>query len=284
VRRATEAGAGALAVAGWRNLLAVGVLLPVLALRRVPRATAGSEPGSTVPAARFPWPEMLASGLLLAVHFAAWTASLGRTTVANASAIVAVQPAVTLLLGHVLLAERLTRRSGLLVGVAVLGAVVVTGADIAGAGDRLAGNGLAVLGTIAGAGYLLVGRRVRRHVALLPYVATVFAVCAAVLMAARLATGDGLGLPWAALGWIVALTVTGQLAGHVVFNVLLAHLPAWAVAITGAGEAVGATLLAWWLLAETPTAGFWLGAPLVLGAVMAAVAERGPAGRDRAPA
>jgi len=263
-------------------VLAVGVLVPALALRQgdgVGPATAQAAPG-----VGFPWAGVVAAGVLLAVHFATWTASLGRTTVANASAIVAVQPAVTLLLGHVLLAERLTRRSGSLVGVAVLGAVVVTGADLAGAGDRLAGNGLAVLGTIAGAGYLLTGRRVRRRLALIPYVVAVFATCAAVLLMTRLVVGDGLALPWAALGWVILLTGAGQLAGHVVFNLLLARLPAWAVAVTGAGEAVGATLLAWWLLAETPTTGFWLGAPLVLGAVTVAVAERRPATRDRAPA
>lgn len=282
MRRATEAGASALAVASWRNLLAVGVLVPMLALRR--DTGAGRAAGSPAPGVGFPWTGVLASGVLLAVHFATWTASLGRTTIANASAIVAVQPAVTLLLGHMLLAERLTRRSGSLVGVAVLGAVVVTGADLAGAGDRLTGNGLALLGTMAGAGYLLVGRRVRRHLALIPYVAAVFTICAAVLLMTRLVAGDGLGLPWAALGWVVLLTGAGQLAGHVVFNLLLAHLPAWAVAVTGAGEAVGATLLAWWLLAETPTTGFWLGAPLVLGAVTVAVAERRPVGRNRAPA
>jgi drug/metabolite transporter (DMT)-like permease len=214
---------------------------------------------------------VLIAGTLLAVHFAAWTASLGRTTVANASAIVAAQPAVTLLAGHVLLGERLTRRTGGLVALAVVGVAVLGGADLAGAtgGDHLAGNLLAGLGTVAGAGYLIAGRRARQVVPLLPWVIAVFGVCAVLLSAARLP--GGLGLPWAALGWVVALTVCGQLAGHVGFNLLLARVPAWVVSVAGAGEAVGATVLAWWVLAEAPTLGFWLGAPLVIGAIVAAV-------------
>ena len=72
-----EAAAPALAVAFWRNAMAVAVLAPVCAVRR--RAEiAGLERG--------PAGGALLAGAFLSAHFATWVPSLSFTTVASSVA------------------------------------------------------------------------------------------------------------------------------------------------------------------------------------------------------
>ena len=75
--------APALAVALWRNVLAVLVIWPAALLRRRPelRRLSGRE---------LRW--AVGAGVLLALHFATWVPSLRYTSVASATAIVATQP------------------------------------------------------------------------------------------------------------------------------------------------------------------------------------------------
>ncbi|MGH9037596.1 MAG: EamA family transporter, partial [Acidimicrobiia bacterium] len=76
------AEAPSLAVAFWRNALAVAVLLPVTAARRraeVSALASGQRRGA------------LLAGVFLAAHFATWVPSLSFTTVASSGALVATQ-------------------------------------------------------------------------------------------------------------------------------------------------------------------------------------------------
>src|SRR5215210_6994207 len=78
-----EAQAPALAIAFWRNAMAVAVLAPICAVRRRDEiARMGRAPASGA----------LLAGGLLAAHFATWVPSLSFTTVASSVALVATQP------------------------------------------------------------------------------------------------------------------------------------------------------------------------------------------------
>src|SRR2546423_8752309 len=78
-----EAQAPPLAIAFWRNALAVVVLGPVCAVwRREEIARLGPGPGRGA----------LLAGLLLSAHFATWVPSLSFTTVASSVALVAPPP------------------------------------------------------------------------------------------------------------------------------------------------------------------------------------------------
>ena len=258
----------ALGLAFWRN--AIGAVL--LASLAWPRRRGWLRATSTRQRAG-----MVVAGGFLGLHFAAWTASIEHTTVANSLAILSMQPALVVLGAWLILGERPRGRAWLALTLAIAGALVVGGADLSGATDRLYGNSLAALGAVGGASYFVIGRHLRRDLPLVPYAAFVFAVAAVELLVLCLGTGTPLAYDLPGYLWVGALVLTGQLLGHTIFNLLLGRLPAWAVAVTAMGETIGATALAWWLLAEAPTTAFWWGMPLVGAAVLLTVglARRG---------
>jgi drug/metabolite transporter (DMT)-like permease len=139
------AAAPALAIAFWRNALAVGVLVPVAATRR--RAELG---GLVRASGRRTLALSALAGLALAAHFGAWVPSAKLTTAAAATAMVSTQPVWTAVLAAVRRVP-VRRATWLGIAVAVVGAALATGADIAVSGRAVTGDLLAVAGGMAGA-------------------------------------------------------------------------------------------------------------------------------------
>ena len=198
-----------------------------------------------------------ATGVALAVHFAAWFQSVEWTSVAASVTLVQAQPLFVALGAAALLDERLTLPKTGGIVLAVAGAAVMSvGEFLAGTavGPRpLAGNALAVVGAVAMAAYLLAGRSLRATIPLVPYVTVVYAVCAAVLGA--LAVGQGValvGYPPVEWGLFLAMAVGPGIFGHTVVNWALEHVESSVVSVTLLGEPVGSTLLALVLLPEIP--------------------------------
>ena len=271
------AGLPALAPAFWRCLAGAVVLAPFASRGRV---------GGL---ARADLVRLAASGVFLAAHFALWNASLGLTTVAAATTLVSMAP-LFVGLGSVFLGEAPGPRGWAGIVLATAGAVAigagdaVMGGSVGGVrggavgptgGSPLLGDVLAFAGALAVAGYLLLGRVVRRRLSVSTYAASVYGVAAVVLLPACLLTGSSLGgyqaASWLALAGVV---VGPQLLGHTVFNGLLASVSASVVAVALLLEPVIATLLAWWLFHELPGPAFWVGAPMVLAGVW--LATTGP--------
>src|SRR5215470_12344215 len=140
------------------------------------------------------WPLVALSGVLLAIHFGSWIASLSFTSTAASVALVCTNPMFAALFGR-LLGDRVAPRE--LAGMAIAGAgcAVLARGDWVAGGDALAGDGLALLGAASVAAYLVIGRRLRSALPLLPYLGTVNAVAAAALVTAAVA----LDAPLAAL-------------------------------------------------------------------------------------
>jgi drug/metabolite transporter (DMT)-like permease len=254
----------ALALAFWR-CFAGGALLAPFAWRAGGGTGSGGSTGRTEAA------RLLAAGVLLAVHFALWNASLALTSVAASTTLVSCSP-LFVGLGGRLLGEPPSRRTWVGIALAVAGAAAIGLGDAAAgpsASPRaLLGDAMAFAGSAAMAGYLLLGRVARRRLPVSTYAASVYGVAAAVLLPACLLTGAALG-GYRAGAWLaLAAIVAGpQLLGHTVFNALLARVSATVVAVAILIEPVGATVLAWLLLDELPAATFWLGAPAVLAGV-----------------
>ena len=212
------------------------------------------------------------TGVALAVHFAAWFQSIEWTSVAASVTLVQSQPLFVAVGAALYLDERLTlpKVAGLLVAVA--GAVVMSlGELLSGAlvGPRpLAGNGLAVLGAVMMAVYVLAGRSLRERVSLIPYVTVVYSACAVVLCVFVLAQGDSLtGYPPVEWGLFLAMAVGPGVFGHTVINWALEHVESSVVSVSLLGEPVGSTLLAMVLLAETPGRWTVVGGAVVLGGI-----------------
>jgi drug/metabolite transporter (DMT)-like permease len=227
------------------------------------------------------WRLAALAGLFLAAHFTLWIASLGRTSVTSSVVLVTTTPLWVGLLSPLFLREPLTRRLALGIALALAGGVIVgLGADgatsVAGGppGQALLGDLMALAGAWMMAGYLMVGRRLRSGLTLVPYVFVVYGMAAVALLAALAATGQSLfGLSPATYLWLALLALVPQLLGHSSFNWALRYLPASFVAIALLGEPVGSSALAFGLLHEVPTPVELGGAALILaGIAIAALA------------
>ncbi len=227
----------------------------------------------------------IGAGILLALHFWSWNASLRYTSVAASVALVNLQPVIIAAASAIWLNEPPSTRQWGGVSIAVIGALVVGAADVPGGigglatalqsgGSRaLFGDLLAVVGAVTAAGYYLIGRRLRQRLGLWPYVALVYGAAFVSCVVLTLMTGRALApQPPRELAIFAGLAIGPMLLGHTGMNWALGHLPAFVVNLTTLGEPVGATFLAAILpgIHEVPGPLTLGGGALVLGGVLLA--------------
>ncbi len=268
--------APAIAIAFWRNAMAVGALAPVaLARRRDELASLARGP------ARREGVFCVLAGLALAIHFLTWVPSAKLTTVAAATALGATQPVWQGLIA-VGQGRRLPRLTWLGIAVAVLGAAAATGADVGVSTTAVIGDLLAVAGGMAAAVYTALGERARITTSTTSYTAVCYTVCAAVLLVVCLVARVPLtGYPATAWLALVGLTVGPQLLGHSLFNFSLRRVSATTISVLILLEVPGAALIAWAWLGQMPRRGAWPGLALLLAGV-AIVVLAGRRARDAA--
>jgi len=262
--RYAQAGAPSLTIAAGRLALAALLLAPVaLARHRGALARLGARRLGLA----------LLAGAFLAAHFALWITSLEHTTVASSVVLVTTTPLWVGLLAPFFLREPLTRRLALGILLALAGGVVVGLADAGGGiaaprGGAVLGDLMALAGAWMMAGNLMVGRRLRGGLGLVPYVSLVYGAAAVILLALMAAAGQSfLGLSPATCLWIALLALVPQLLGHTSFNWALRYLPASLVAVALLGEPVGSSALAFVLLDELPGPVTLGGAALILAGI-----------------
>jgi drug/metabolite transporter (DMT)-like permease len=262
-----EASAPALVVAAYRLGLATLVVVPVtLVVGR--RQVASLRPRDI----RF----LLLAGCLLAVHFASWIGSLGLTSVASSVVLVTASPLFVAVASHFLFNEPMSRRliSGIALGI-VGSAVIASGEFRDAAGKEILGDAMAIVGAAAMAGYLLVGRSLRKRVPVLPYVSVVYGTAAIVLLAAVWFARESMtGYGGRTYLMLVLLALVPQLVGHSLLNWSLARVTATVVSISVMAEPIGSTALAYLVLHERPSTASLAGGVLVLLGVYRAVVVR----------
>lgn len=258
------AAAPALAIALWRNLLAVPVVAAWVLGRRAERT------GWTARTQREKRLSLLA-GLFLAVHFATWVPSLSYTSVASSVALVATQP---------VWAAVIARRRGDHVGrgtwtgilIALAGAVLLTGVDLSISTRALFGDLLALVGGMLAAAYVTVGAEVRKTVSTGGYALSCYSTAAAVLLVVCVVARQDLwGYDrdtWLAIGGLVA---GAQLLGHTLVNRVLRSISPTIVSVAILFEILGATLIARVAFGETPPVGAWPAAALIAAGVVVVV-------------
>lgn len=217
------------------------------------------------------------SGFFLAIHFASWITSLGLTSVASSVVLVTTSPLWAGLLAPLVSEDRLTRAMLIGVVLATLGGIIVGAGDFTLTGTALLGDGLALLGAIMSALYLLAGRTVRRKVSLLGYVTVSYSVAALVLLAVALVSGQRFGgYPPQTYLLLVLIAVVPQIIGHSSYNYALGWFSASFVAVALLAEPVGATILAALLLEEPITPSKVAGGALILLGIFVAARGEGP--------
>jgi len=278
IRFAQHEGAASIVIATARLTIATLILAPFALTRHrsdLRRLSRGE------------WVLALLSGLFLALHFATWITSLEFTTVASSVVLVTTTPLWVALLAPLVLRERIGTATKIGLILALTGGVIVGLSDActwqAGAlscpplrtffgGTAFLGDFLALFGAWMASGYMLVGRKLRAKMELVPYIFVVYGMAAVALMVIMLVMGESpIGLPPLAYLWFVLLALVPQLFGHSTFNWALRYLPASFVSVTLLGEPVGSTVLAYFIFQEQPgwvkiggavliLAGIWLAA------------------------
>ncbi|GAB4499554.1 MAG: DMT family transporter [Anaerolineales bacterium] len=225
----------------------------------------------------------LLAGTFLALHFAAWITSLEKTSVASSVVLVTTTPLWVALISPLALRESVGRGAALGLLLALGGGIIVglseacqwdaaglqcSGLSALWGGETFAGNFLALFGAWMAAAYLTIGRSVRVRLSLWSYALLVYGMAAVVLLLLALVTGAPLsGFSPNIWLWLFLLALVPQVIGHSAFNWALAYLPASFVAVTLLGEPIGSSILAYFLLRETPSGLELLGAILILAGI-----------------
>jgi drug/metabolite transporter (DMT)-like permease len=153
--------------------------------------------------------------------------------------------------------------------------LVVTGVDVTFSSEARSGEGLAVLGGLGAAVYLVAGENVRTRTSTTSYIVACYGTCAAALLVVCLVVGVDL-TGYSAKAWwmLVAVTVCAQLLGHSILNHLLAVMSPTLISLLLLLEVPGAALLAGVFLDQSPAAGVYVGLGLILAGLMIVTVRR----------
>lgn len=212
-------------------------------------------------------PLVVLSGLLLGLHFGSWIASLQFTSTAASVALVCTNPIFAALFGT-LLGDRVRGREIGGIAIAAAGCAVLAGGDWSAGGDALIGDGLALVGAASAAAYLVVGRRLRSALPLLPYLGAVNAIAAVVLIAAALVIGTDLSaIPAQSILACVGAALVASVIGHSLLNAAVRTTPTHLVALAVLGEPIGSSLITWAAFGEQPPIHAAIGGAIVLAGI-----------------
>ena len=248
------ADAPALGIAFWRCALGVLALLPLAAFNQ-----------ESVPRGRDLWVGAVA-GVALGAHFGTWIASLDYTSVAASVVLVSTTPVFVAVAAYLLFGERTSVLSFVGILLAIAGTVVIAGGGTVSGGTTFFGNVLALVGAVAMAVYVLIGRSLRTGgVGALPYSIVGYAAAALALLPVALVSDAQLwGYSATTWFWLFVITLGPQLLGHTVLNWALEFVRASVVSGAILAEPVIAAFLAWLVLSEKPGLATVLGGLVVL--------------------
>jgi drug/metabolite transporter (DMT)-like permease len=235
--------APALAIAFWRNAMGAGVTTLVTAVRHLPELRALTRRAVFAAAA---------GGLALAAHFGTWVPSVTMTSVASATALVSTQTIFVALIAHCR-GRTLPAAAWVGIAVAIAGTALITGADVGVSARALIGDGLALIGGFAAAVYVTIGSVARRRMTTATYTTVCYTVCALVLLTVCAIGGVPLhGYPADAWVKLVLVTVSAQLLGHSLINLVLRTTSPTVVSLAILFETPGAAIVAFVWLGQRP--------------------------------
>jgi drug/metabolite transporter (DMT)-like permease len=265
IRFAQSEGVSSIFIATTRLLFASIILMPVIIIKYIPH----------IRNLRIKdWLFSLSAGFFLAVHFVFWVTSLEYTSIASSVLLVSTTPIWVILISSILFKERINKIFFLGLVCALSGSMIVSLSDVCSwnkftvtcpqiselvQGKAILGDVLALLGAWAASGYLIIGKKVRSKLPLLPYVFIVYSVAAILLTIISLINKYPIfGLPSKVYIWLLLLALIPQLIGHTIFNWTLKYVTTSFVSISLLGEPLGSTFLAVLLFNEIPS---WMKVP-----------------------
>lgn len=216
----------------------------------------------TVP--RPEWRKFAVIGLITALHFLFYIASLNFTTVAHSLAIVYTAPIFVALFSAIFLGESISLRQWMGILLAVVGVGVLAGFQADFSKSMLFGDLLALGSAITFGLYSVAGRSQRDSHSLFNYAMTIYGAAALwALLPAALSFTPGGYTPITILS-VIALGVMPLGIGHTLYNAALRYTKATYVNVIATQEVTGGIILGIIFLGETPAANEIVGVAITL--------------------
>jgi drug/metabolite transporter (DMT)-like permease len=216
------------------------------------------------------------AGVCLALYFATWMTSLSFTSIAASTTLVNLNPIWVILLSWLWLCQRPTRGTLLGTGLAIMGAILISGgaAAVAGSEAMMAlGNSLALAGSGAIATYILFGHLAQRaQIQLRHHMAIMYTTAAVVLLPMPLLFNVSyLGHTGPTYGCIFLMALITQLLGHSCINWSMKWVSPTLLSIFLLSEPLVASGLGYAAFGEMPTPNIFAGGGVVLMGVTIAI-------------
>ena len=207
--------------------------------------------GGAQPASLRQKAHLFAIGVLFALDMAFWHWSLHLTTVANSTLLANAAPIFVTLGAWCLFREGITRLFLVGLVVSILGAAILSGASVSQSPTQLRGDGLALLAAVFYGAYMLYLKQVRKHFT--PGVIMAWSGIASTLALGLITwlSGESFVIQSArGVMILIALALTGQVAGQTLIAYAFKHLPASFSAVGLLFQPAVAALLGWIVLGE----------------------------------
>jgi drug/metabolite transporter (DMT)-like permease len=215
-------------------------------------ALLGRPNGQPLLPARADLPRFALFGLIAAVHFLGYIASLSFTTIAHSLAVVYTAPIFVALFSAWFLGESLTRRKWLGVVGAVLGIGILAGFEPRWSRQMLIGDLLALVSAITFGLYSVAGRSQRERYGLFTYTATVYGLGALWALPAAVLAMTPAGYNPASLAALLAAGLIPLGIGHTLYNAALRRTHATIPNLIATQEVTGGILLGALFLDQIP--------------------------------
>lgn len=220
--------------------------------------------GERLAVSRRALPLLAAIGLIAALHFLAYVASLNYTTIAHSLAIVYTAPIFVALFSAWFLREPLARRQWLGVLVAVAGVAILAGFEPRWNSQMALGDLLALVSAITFGLYSVGGRSQREHFPLLTYTVLVYGLATLWALPAAAANFTPEGYTLVPLLAVIALGLLPLALGHTLYNAALRHTHATTVNLIATQEVTLGIMLGAIFLGERPQTNEIIGALVTL--------------------
>jgi drug/metabolite transporter (DMT)-like permease len=218
------------------------------------------------------------AGVLLALHFATWIASIQLTKISHSLVLMSTHPVFALLLSPLFLRERGSWYAVVAAILTLFGIVTIAGQDVLSFDGKFLGDMLALAGALFVTLYLLIARHQREKIDLIPYLVAVYASATLLLFLLVIISGYSLlhyPLQVHGMMFLLALVPTG--IGHSLINWAARKIPVYNVNFSILGEPIIASILAFFIFREKPYGFFYLGALFIMLGIFLALMD--PTGR-----